>query len=161
MAGVIRGQNHFQNRGQWWTTGKKRALKRWVLTFVIGVLQAFVALSCNLSSKYLSKMKFDHVYSLLNPTDAGAQDDTVTDDLFQGNNDDATNSDGATINTRTGFGGSAFGAYLFYQTTFAALASLCLIEPVASGSDPEIKCSQRNHLPRRSHEDTLSQKGDW
>ena len=25
-------QQHFRNRGQWWTTGKKRALKRWSLT---------------------------------------------------------------------------------------------------------------------------------
>jgi hypothetical protein len=68
-----------------------------ISTFVIGVLQAFVALSCNLS-KYLSKMKFDHVYCC-SIHGCSAQDDTVTDDLFQGNNDD-TNSDGATINNR-------------------------------------------------------------
>jgi hypothetical protein len=67
-------QNHFQNRGQWWTTGKKRALKRWVdlcdwcVTGVRGLeLQSLF--------KYLSKMKFgDHVYSLLNPRITGAQD---------------------------------------------------------------------------------------
>ena len=29
-------QQHFKNRGQWWTTGKLRALKRWGLTFVVG-----------------------------------------------------------------------------------------------------------------------------
>jgi chloride channel 7 len=137
-------QNHFQNRGQWWTTGKKRALKRWVLTFVIGVLQAFVALICNLSSKYLSKLKFDTVNELLNPSNenSGQDDFTTTDDLFQGNTDDAAGANGATVNTRTGFGGSAFLAYLFYQTVFAAIASAFVwIEPVASGSGiPEIKC---------------------
>ena len=36
-------QQHFRNRGQWWTTGKKRALKRWSLTLLIGVIQGIVA----------------------------------------------------------------------------------------------------------------------
>jgi chloride channel 7 len=134
-------QNHFQNRGQWWTTGKKRALKRWVLTFVIGVLQALVALLCNLSSKALSKHKFDVVYSLLNPvTSSSSQsDNAVTDDLVM--TDDATTQDG-TSNTQSGFGGSAFLAFLFYQTLYAAIASFFVwLEPVASGSGiPEIKC---------------------
>ena len=44
-------QQHYANRGQWWTMGKKRALKRWVLTFLIGVAQALVATTCNLATK--------------------------------------------------------------------------------------------------------------
>jgi len=58
-------QQHFKNRGQWWTTGKKRSLKRWSLTLIIGVIQAMLALVCNLCSRTLSKWKFDLVYEIL------------------------------------------------------------------------------------------------
>jgi H+/Cl- antiporter ClcA len=135
-------QNHFQNRGQWWTTGKKRALKRWVLTFAVGVIQALVATFCNLTSKALSKHKFDTVYYLLSPLPAtSTQDSAATDDMFQVN-DDTADVDSDTAGSRLGFGGSAFLAFLFYQTAYAAIASLFVWwEPVASGSGiPEIKC---------------------
>ena len=58
-------QQHFSNRGQWWTTGKLRALRRWGLTFLVGVLQAVIATTCNVASRRLSSIKFDHVYALL------------------------------------------------------------------------------------------------
>jgi hypothetical protein len=134
-------QVHFSNRGQWWTTGKKRALKRWVLTFLVGVIQACVATMCNISSRALSKRKFDHVNSLLNP-EIPQEDSTSTmtdDDLFvQENGNTGTGSSGQP----TGYSGSAFLAFCFYQTLFAAIASLFVwIEPVAAGSGiPEIKC---------------------
>lgn len=135
-------QVHFSNRGQWWTTGKKRALKRWVLTFLVGVIQAFVAFICNFSSRALSKRKFDHVYSLLNPEIPQQQDSTTTmtdDDLFVQENGN-TGAGGA--GQSTGYSGSAFLVFCFYQTLFAALASLFVwIEPVAAGSGiPEVKC---------------------
>ena len=58
-------QQHFANRGQWWTTGKLRALKRWMLTLVVGVTQAIIAVTCNLATKSLMQTKYDHVYDLM------------------------------------------------------------------------------------------------
>ena len=58
-------QQHFSNRGQWWTTGKLRALKRWMLTMVVGVVQAIIAVLCNFFTIYFMEMKYDHVYDLL------------------------------------------------------------------------------------------------
>eukprot|EP00977_Amphora_coffeiformis_P010919 scaffold2581_cov143-Amphora_coffeaeformis.AAC.1 len=138
-------QVHFSNRGQWWTTGKKRALKRWVLTFFVGVVQAFVAAGCNFGSRFLSKLKFDHVYDLLkesaavNPTATYA----TTDDLYVGDVQTAgAGSHGAEDDSNGGSGWNAFLAFLLYQTIFGALASLFVwIEPVAGGSGiPEVKC---------------------
>eukprot|EP00978_Attheya_sp_CCMP212_P032602 scaffold128088_cov41-Attheya_sp.AAC.3 len=143
-------QQHFRNRGQWWTTGKKKSFKRWLLTFFIGVIQAFIAFSCNICTKNLSKLKFDTVYSLLqasaHSSDESSAAATAGDDLFQGdsNGDQTGNADGtdAGATARSSFGGSAFLAYIFYQTLFAAIASLFVyLEPVSGGSGiPEIKC---------------------
>ena len=58
-------QQHLSNRGQWWTTGKLRALRRWGLTFLVGLLQAVIAATCNMASRRLSSIKFEHVYALL------------------------------------------------------------------------------------------------
>ncbi|EED87046.1 chloride channel protein 7, partial [Thalassiosira pseudonana CCMP1335] len=89
-------------------------LKRWGLTLVVGVLQAMIATTCNMASRRLGSMKYDHVYAL------GGMDDYV---------------DGNGAN-------SPFLAFLFYQTVFALAASLFVyIEPVAAGSGiPEVKC---------------------
>jgi hypothetical protein len=139
-------QVHFSNRGQWWTTGKKRALKRWVLTFCVGVLQALVALFCNFGSRTLSKLKFDHVYDLLK--ESAATNPTATystnDDLYVEGGAGGS-SGGADSSDQAGGNGtilSAFIAFVLYQTTFAALASFFVwIEPVAAGSGiPEVKC---------------------
>ena len=56
---------HIRNRGQWWTTSKLRKLKQWLLTFVIGVVQAVIASRCNSWSRKLSAIKFMHVRALL------------------------------------------------------------------------------------------------
>ncbi|KAL3793216.1 hypothetical protein HJC23_000758 [Cyclotella cryptica] len=58
-------QQHFSNRGQWWTTGKLRVLKRWGLTLIVGVCRAMIATTCNIASRRLGSVKFDHVYDLL------------------------------------------------------------------------------------------------
>lgn len=138
-------QVHFKNRGQWWTTGKTRSLKKWVLTFTIGVVQALVATICNFASKSLCKRKFEHVYDLLNPLEssvvtsehAGADS---SDDLYQSGDDVTAKQD--TEYSSGGFTQSAFLTFLLYQVTFGAIASLFVwIEPVSGGSGiPEIKC---------------------
>ena len=85
-------QQHFRNRGQWWTTGKKRALKRWSLTFLVGVFQGIIAFMCNMVCRILSDRKFEHVNALLHgiPGGGGADSssmnaDSSTDDLFVSN----------------------------------------------------------------------------
>ena len=156
-------QQHFRNRGQWWTTGKKRALKRWSLTLLIGVIQGIVAFTCNIWTRNLSARKFDHVNALLQGESfgggGGGQDlgdggDASTDDLFQADLGDNNNggdefggdaSDGSSSSTAGTSGGGGFAAYLtflLYQTAFAAIASLFVyLEPVSGGSGiPEIKC---------------------
>jgi Voltage gated chloride channel len=150
-------QVHFSNRGQWWTTGKKRALKRWVLTFLVGVIQALVATICNFCSRALSKIKFEHVYGLLHiayahgantlgsssstSAAAGAATASVDDDLFVGEGTSSAGDEGNAI-PGIGFGGSAFLAFVFYQVLFASIASIFVwIEPVSAGSGiPEVKC---------------------
>jgi H+/Cl- antiporter ClcA len=147
-------QVHFSNRGQWWTTGKKRALKRWVLTFLIGIVQALVATCCNLASKWLSRRKFRVVYGLLNPlTPSFLSPDNdgmsiETDDIGNmfydvGLDDGATQADeDPSASAGTTEWVAAFLAFAAYQTFFAAIASLFVWwEPVSGGSGiPEIKC---------------------
>lgn len=156
-------QTHFANRGHWWTTGKKRALKRWVMTFVVGVLQALVATASNVACKWLAGRKFKHVYALLGASHAAqsAPSTSPSDDLFTGGDADGGSggatpgsdnysADGSTPSS-SGFFGSAFLVYLAYQTLFAAIASLFVwIEPVSGGSGiPEIKCFLNGiNLPR-------------
>lgn len=162
-------QVHFRNRGQWWTSSKQRTVKRWVLTFCIGVLQAVIATLCNFCTRSLSHHKFQHVYSLLRPqstmmADAGSSSTVgMTDDLMQFNNDDAAMSDvssninGVYLNS-DGSLLRAFFVFLMYQTCFAAIASFFVWwEPVCAGSGiPEIKCFLNGiDLPRVVRVQTL------
>eukprot|EP00529_Nitzschia_sp_RCC80_P005006 CAMPEP_0113455330 /NCGR_PEP_ID=MMETSP0014_2-20120614/8320_1 /TAXON_ID=2857 /ORGANISM="Nitzschia sp." /LENGTH=932 /DNA_ID=CAMNT_0000346757 /DNA_START=220 /DNA_END=3018 /DNA_ORIENTATION=+ /assembly_acc=CAM_ASM_000159 len=149
-------QVHFGNRGQWWTTGKKRSLKRWILTFLVGVIQAVVAAVCNYGSRSLSSFKYDYVYALLNPAMAevsaseydyaNSADDDLIGDLDESGSgtvdaSESTASAGAG-GSATGSGFSAFWAFCLIQTGFVAIASMFVwIEPVSGGSGiPEIKC---------------------
>lgn len=161
-------QQHFTNRGQWWTTGKLRALKRWGLTFLVGVLQAVIATTCNMASRKLGEIKFEHVYALLaynamgseSPSSAlsasnaaGGEEgyayytadgyldmnqDGIPDEQQQGEGGEETDLNDYFFN----FWHSPFLAFLFYQTVFAIMASLFVyIEPVSGGSGiPEVKC---------------------
>mmetsp|Transcript_674 Transcript_674/g.807 ORF Transcript_674/g.807 Transcript_674/m.807 type:complete len:901 (+) Transcript_674:290-2992(+) len=143
-------QVHFQNRGQWWTTGKKRALKRWILTFFIGVIQAFVATFCNFGTKYLTNAKFEYVYDRMERAveyqhSLQNKDNDNEDDFLLQDEDESSSSIGANISSSASLPPSlwsAFAAYIAYQTIFAVMASLFVWwEPVSSGSGiPEIKC---------------------
>jgi hypothetical protein len=75
------------------------------------------------------------MFTFAQSTDAGAQDDTVTDDLFQGNNDDLRI---LTVlrSTHEQALGSAFGPICFTKQLSRRLRPSCLVEPVASGSVP-------------------------
>lgn len=159
-------QQHFTNRGQWWTTGKLRALKRWGLTLVVGVLQAVIAITCNMASRRLGELKFDHVYTLLAYNAMGSESPSVGEAAASGDQDAYYTADGYLDMNQDGipdeqqessgggeeignldeyffnFWNSPFLAFLFYQTVFAIMASLFVyIEPVSGGSGiPEVKC---------------------
>lgn len=87
-------QVHFSNRGQWWTTGKKRSLKRWILTFAVGVIQGLVATSCNFASRSMTTRKYDYINELLNPSvesaTSGLSTNVADDDLAASANGDET-----------------------------------------------------------------------
>ena len=117
-------QQHFRNRGQWWTTGKKRALKRWSLTLLIGVVQGIVAFMCNVWTRNLSARKFGHVNALLQGESYGdyggdgaasaasaTGDGGDTDDLFQADlGDTTTGGNGEYGDSGNGGGGGADGS---------------------------------------------------
>jgi hypothetical protein len=134
LAEIHRSEN------QWWTAAKKSALKRWILTFAIGVTQAIIAMTCNYATRTLSAQKFDTVYELLR-NDHNEQTETadITDDLMQVQDEGMASSDtlkpGASLSR-------AFGVYFLYQICFTAIASMFVwIEPVSGGSGiPELKC---------------------
>jgi len=146
-------QQHFTNRGQWWTTGKVRALKRWGLTLVVGVLQAVIATTCNMASRKLSAIKFDHVSALLayNAMGSASPSSTMSAptedeyDYYTTDNEQSSAAGGEEKDLNAyffNFWHSPFLAFLFYQTIFAIIASIFVyIQPVSGGSGiPEIKC---------------------
>lgn len=144
-------QVHFSNRGQWWTTGKKRSLKRWILTFAVGVVQAVVAAVVNFASRSMTTRKYEYVYELLNPSMENSEAMElagVDDDLAALTNDDATGSAGGVFGNSNAVDSTeaniwrAFWTFVLIQTLLCFAASIFVyIEPVAGGSGiPEIKC---------------------
>mmetsp|Transcript_3666 Transcript_3666/g.5472 ORF Transcript_3666/g.5472 Transcript_3666/m.5472 type:complete len:899 (-) Transcript_3666:97-2793(-) len=139
-------QQHFKNRGQRWTTGKQRAIKRWLLTFAIGVTQAIVATLCNIVTRSLVRWKFDNVYALLQGR--GAYDDGNNSNPDGYNDNDAGQggyySSNANMSSNAQFSKpfQAFFLFLAFQVIFSSIAHLCaFIEPVAAGGGVlEIKC---------------------
>ena len=136
----------------------------------MGVLQAIIAITCNMASKKLGNIKYDHVYDLLEyntlersgmmgggtgGTGSGgsaAMDGGyyTADGYLDADQDGVPDSEQAgdaaeqaDISTYWfNFGNSPFLAFLFYQTIFALAASLFVyVEPVSGGSGiPEVKC---------------------
>jgi hypothetical protein len=150
-------QTHLRNRGQWWTNDKKRAWKRWMITMIIGVIQAFLAFFCNLGSRALSTWKYEFVYDIIKWKNDGGNavgnsgsysNNGNGDDLWAYNEQDNDNSNayydanGSQSFTGLNFGGSAFFVFVLIQTFFALIASIFVyFEPVSGGSGiPEIKC---------------------
>lgn len=140
-------QQHFTNRGHWWTTSKKRAMKKWILTCLIGVTQAFVASACNYVTRYLSNYKFDLVLGMMqaasSTTSGSSSANNYVDDLFQGatSTDDRMGDEAGAASAAQAPIFMPFLVFLAIQVGFAAIASMFVwIEPVSAGSGiPEIK----------------------
>jgi chloride channel 7 len=132
-------QQHFKNRGQRWTTGKQRAIKRWLLTFAIGVTQAIVATLCNLVTRTLVRWKFDTVYRLLQGTATSTNTNVESANFYyyMGNN---YNSNNYNLQQPRPF--QAFIVFLLIQVLFSSISHLCaFIEPVCVGGGVlETKC---------------------
>jgi hypothetical protein len=132
----------------------------------VGILQAIIAVSCNVASKKLGEIKYEHVYDLLefntltkngmNGSGGGGAGGATEDysyytaegylDMNQdGIPDSEQSTSGESANLAEywfNFWNSPFLAFLLYQTAFAmAAAFFCYIELVAAGSGiPEVKC---------------------
>ena len=144
-------QINFQNRGQWWTTGKKRATKRWILTLIIGIAQGMIAVTCNYCSRALSSRKYKHVYDILSrPTQRmynSSESSNGQYDYFHNyteflESDSKKVSEKFKITTNESSLIEALLVLILYQVVYAGLASIMVwIEPVACGSGiPEVKC---------------------
>jgi hypothetical protein len=120
-------QVHFSNRGQWWTTGKKRALKRWILTFAVGVVQAVVATSCNFASRSMTSRKYDYINDLLNPivveSSAGGLSSNVADDDLAAGDETGDTATGSYYSKKYGNDENADGANIW-----KAFWNFCLIQ---------------------------------
>jgi len=167
-------QTHFKNRGQWWTTGKKRSVRRWTITFMIGVIQAVVALVCNVSTNFLIDQKFDHVNEVLgqykeaelaemNQYQTSTQFDVfntdISYDLYSSNEvSAATSTYEPPEHSSFYYFVKAFFMYTGYNMLFAlAATAFVYFEPVSAGSGiPEIKCYLNGiDLPRVVRAKTL------
>ena len=117
-------QVHFSNRGQWWTTGKKRSLKRWILTFAVGVIQAVVAVVCNAASRSMATRKFDYINDLLNPPLEEEEAVVSADDLVADSASDGAASSSSTFETGGGNMLKAFWSFVLIQVLMCFAASI-------------------------------------
>ena len=55
----------FRDRGHFWTSGKVRGLARWIITFVIGLLTAMIAMLITYFTHQLMVFKFEATLGIL------------------------------------------------------------------------------------------------
>lgn len=58
---VMQHQRQFREQSQFWTSGKSRAFKRWVLTFIIGILTALIGVGVTWATRTLMRWKMETV----------------------------------------------------------------------------------------------------
>ena len=104
---------HFEDRGNWWTFAKKREVRRWWLTFITGVICGVVAIFVTVSTRLITRAKYDLFHMLVEQEKA---------ELIPY--------------------GTALSALWLCNLTFVIVAwFMVFMEPLAGGSGiPEIKC---------------------
>lgn len=106
-------QMKFGSRGDWWDYDSKRVFRKWIQTFLVGLLTGLVAVFIGFCTKSLSHKKFEILYELI-------EDERKEKIRF----------------------GSAFCFYLFYNLICVSIAWFTVyLAPHAAGSGiPEVKC---------------------
>jgi len=66
---VHNAQRQAEDRGRWWTRGRTRALARWFLTFVVGMLTGLVAIAITTSTHKIQEFKFKTIHALADDKD--------------------------------------------------------------------------------------------
>ena len=56
---------HYEDRGNWWTFSKRREVRRWWLTFMTGVMCGIVAIFVAVSTRIVTKSKYDLFHILI------------------------------------------------------------------------------------------------
>lgn len=120
----VAAQN-FNSKEPWWKPFNELEFKRWVIAFLIGLIQALIAFTCGFFVRNLTKFKFDVVYQLLEE---------------QANT--ASSPSNSYLKVFSVFTGKPFLAYLFFNLLYTLIAALCVaIEPASAGGGiSEIKC---------------------
>lgn len=137
--------HHYSHRGKWLSPVRRREVKRWLLTFVIGVVQSLLLLACNMLIRSLTRLKFDVVGAMMHPNEDVRWQDK-DDDLLVVKIDDRTDDtvigDHSYDHRFYAFVGYPFFSYLFFQLLYTFISTLFVwIEPAAGGSGiTEIKC---------------------
>jgi hypothetical protein len=58
VVGGWQNQRVFRDQSHFWTTGKRRAVKRWILTFLIGLLTGVIGVAVTFATRALTDYKF-------------------------------------------------------------------------------------------------------
>ena len=64
-------QRHFEDKGHWWTFARKSDFLRWTLTLVTGFFCGAVALFVTYSTKFLTQLKLQTFYAILEKEKSG------------------------------------------------------------------------------------------
>jgi Voltage gated chloride channel len=157
----------------WWTVEQTYSLKRWLLTVVIGIVQAILATACNFATRALSAWKYEMVATAMVTTmQPRTSTSTGTEPEWEDNNSaslwwgDVWNNSSSTLDATlvnplsasTAVWPNALALFVAIQLVFALIASLCVcLEPASGGSGiPEVKCCLNGiHMPRLLHGRTL------
>jgi Voltage gated chloride channel len=140
----------------WWTVEQTFSLKRWLLTVVIGILQAILATACNFATRLLSAWKYDTVAAALlmqsqrSSSSSSSSSSTSTEpegeDVWWGDvgNNSTSTLDATSMVPSKSWSTTwhALALFVTIQLVFALIASVCVwLEPASGGSGiPEVKC---------------------
>jgi Voltage gated chloride channel len=154
----------------WWTVEQTYGLKRWLLTVVIGIIQAILATACNFATRLLSAWKYETVAAAL-MTHRSSSSSSITSSTEPEWEDNTPWLWWGDLNTTSAFEATsvqplsswsitwhALALFVAIQLLFALIASICVwIEPASGGSGiPEVKCCLNGiRMPRLLHGRTL------
>jgi len=137
--------HHYSHRGKWLSPVRRREVKRWLLTLVVGVVQSILLLLCNMLIRVLTRTKFNVVGAMMHPNEDVRwenKDDDLLAVKIDDRIDDTVIGDHSYDKQFYAFIGYPFFSYIFFQLLYTLISTLFVwIEPAAGGSGiTEIKC---------------------